>query len=384
MKRQQKINIGDITLLIGSTIFSVFLCLVVVEVTMSKKYFVWPPNLENTFYPSKEMSGVADSAKFRISQLGFRAEEKPTGSVFKVLVLGGSSTECLYLDQTKTWPDLLEKKLKGQVGIPVWVANAGKSGLMSAHHVFQLGKLLKQEKFDLILVMMGVNDFQRRLCLCERKNSWWRRHLQKGRIPEEAFAFSPGLWAKFSYRLKNIFYPSAGGGRLRPKGIVQDTTGEYIKTLREQRRNADVFLNDLPDLKKDLSLYEKNVSEMVAIARRNGVRIIFLTQPTIWRGDLSIELENSLWFGFTCRNKDEEWPHVYYSTKVLAEGMVKYNNILVNKARDLRVELIDAAKTLPKDQTVFYDDCHFNESGASKLANLIAEYLMVNKELDLN
>jgi len=35
---------------------------------------------------------------------------------------------------------------------------------------------------------------------------------------------------------------------------------------------------------------------------------------------------------------------------------------------------LDLASLLQKDTTVFYDDVHFNESGAEKVSNIIAQY----------
>lgn len=42
---------------------------------------------------------------------------------------------------------------------------------------------------------------------------------------------------------------------------------------------------------------------------------------------------------------------------------------------DRRVECLDLAAMLPKDDTVFYDDVHFNEAGAERVAAAVAERL---------
>jgi hypothetical protein len=40
------------------------------------------------------------------------------------------------------------------------------------------------------------------------------------------------------------------------------------------------------------------------------------------------------------------------------------------------VECIDLATTLEKDTTVFYDDVHFNESGAQKVSKTVSNYFL--------
>ena len=47
---------------------------------------------------------------------------------YRILTLGGSSTECLVLDQTEAWPQLLQDRLNETNKYQVWVGNAGQSG----------------------------------------------------------------------------------------------------------------------------------------------------------------------------------------------------------------------------------------------------------------
>jgi hypothetical protein len=65
----------------------------------------------------------------------------------------------------------------------------------------------------------------------------------------------------------------------------------------------------------------------------------------------------------------------FYSVEALAEGMAAYNGRLLEICRQRQVECIDLATLLPKDTTVFYDDAHFNESGAKQVARIVADYL---------
>jgi hypothetical protein len=44
--------------------------------------------------------------------------------------------------------------------------------------------------------------------------------------------------------------------------------------------------------------------------------------------------------------------------------------------RERGLECVDLAAKLPRDTSVFYDDCHFNESGARRVAEVLAEHLL--------
>ena len=69
---------------------------------------------------------------------------------------------------------------------------------------------------------------------------------------------------------------------------------------------------------------------------------------------------------------------VYYTVRALNEGMTGYNAALLQVCKDRGVECIDLASLLPKDLTTFYDDEHFNENGAARVAEIVAEYLREN------
>jgi lysophospholipase L1-like esterase len=69
----------------------------------------------------------------------------------------------------------------------------------------------------------------------------------------------------------------------------------------------------------------------------------------------------------------------YYSVEALSDGMSQYNDKLIEVCKARGVEYIDLASRLPKDTTAFYDDAHFNESGAKMVAEAIFEYLRQRK-----
>ena len=41
-----------------------------------------------------------------------------------------------------------------------------------------------------------------------------------------------------------------------------------------------------------------------------------------------------------------------------------------------KVDCLDLAAVLPKDTTIFYDDCHFNEHGAEVMAKELTRHLL--------
>ncbi len=117
---------------------------------------VWPAHLDLTLHPAPGvLPGVEGPSRFTTNADGLRAEARRPEHAYRILAIGGSTTESLYLDDAETWPRLLQQRLGALRGrADVWVGNAGKSGLNSRHHVVQAMQLLPQlPRMDVVLVL---------------------------------------------------------------------------------------------------------------------------------------------------------------------------------------------------------------------------------------
>ena len=148
---------------------------------------------------------------------------------------------------------------------------------------------------------------------------------------------------------------------------VQDVYGQFYRTFRERRRLAPRAAG-VPDLSVPLAEYRRDLGAAADAAARTGVRLVLATQPALWQRDLPPDLEALTWFGWS------QTP-AYYATADLAETLNRYNAVLLSVCRERGLDCVDLAAQLPKDTTVFYDDCHFNEEGARRVAKLLADHL---------
>ncbi len=338
-------------------------------------FFVWPPGLERTFRPSPGvMPGVSGESRFRINALGLRGDEPPAGASPRVLCVGGSTTECLYLDQTEAWPQLVQAELGGAA----WVANAGVSGRLTRDHVVQLEHLLPQlGGVDRVVLLVGVNDLMLALGqgddyepdFLAREGA--RRELLPrafqvlpARLTDRPFPRSTCLWRFFVPRLK---------AALRPEQ-VQDEAGAVYSTWRAHRAAAPRLLDELPDLAPALAEYRRNLALLIEGCRAAGARPLLLTQPCLWSADATPEELALFWMGGV--GEYQKAPGAaYYSAGALARGMELYNAALIEVASAAGVDCLDLAALLARDTSVFYDDVHFNENGARLVAEHVAAAL---------
>jgi hypothetical protein len=137
---------------------------------------------------------------------------------------------------------------------------------------------------------------------------------------------------------------------------IEDKAGQNYVTWRKHRHEAVKLINKLPDLSLALEEYARNINKMVEIAQKNSIRLIFITQPTLWKPDLSADLDALLWLG--------------------GIGDFQMENHPSNICQKRHLECVDLASILQKDTTVFYDDVHFNESGARKVSEVLSIYFL--------
>lgn len=337
------------------------------------EYCLWRPYWKVTFKPYPGiMPGVTGNAIFEANSDGVRADELKSKHRFKVLAVGGSSTECLYIDQKKTWPYILQNNLCSAFKEEVWVGNIGRSGLSTTGNLIELKYLLPQyQKIDLIIALVGFNDFQSTLL-----NTYIKNNLKSDREKIEM------VFIRRPFRPKEFYRNSAFLRTMqklvkycfkRNAGIVEDSGGSWYIGARNARKKAVLIETKLPDLEPNLAVFEDNINQMIDLAKSRAIRIVFLTQPYLWSQNLTSEEAGLLWFGYTEDKKK------YYSIGALIEGLNKFNLRLRQVCKKRNVECIDLEGLIPSNTGFFYDDVHFNEDGCRRVAGIISEYLIAEK-----
>ena len=352
------------------------------RLAMPTGYFIWKPHMERAFHPSPEyMPGVSGVSRFVTNSQGLRAEE-PTGQEGRrILTLGGSTTECLYLDQSEAWPRVLQDLLNADPAAPrTWVGNGGMSGRNSRHHVLAMRHLpLQSMKIDTVLVLSGINDLSIRLSQGDAYDpDALRKPDSEQRLLAETFLGLHRADPNQPWYRRTVLWMLARGLKARLTGSApargaQDDAGAVYDEWRRHRQMAGSILRELPDMRPGLQEYERNLREIVSLAREKSVDLVFVTQPTMWKAGLAPELERLLWFG-GIGDFQVRLGQPYYAVGVLDDAMRQYNDVMLRVCAAEKVDCIDPV-SLAKDTSVFYDDVHFNESGSRQLATLVADRL---------
>lgn len=303
------------------------------------------PGTEIEYRPIQSiMPGVGEVAHVRFNALGVRGTDPPArAKAYRILCLGGSSTACTYLDDAKTWPALLAQDLhEADPQQAFWVGNAGIPGFRSEQHLQFLEQSPIVDQVDCVIVQAGINDFM--ACLA-------------GSRP------APPLWtgSRVWQLARAVARPSNRGGTQ-----VEDESGRVYERRRAMRAAAEIS-DEPPALDACLQAFAARIEPMIDACRQRNVRLVFTTQATLWRDGLD-EADNALlWFGQLDDGR-------FLSVRQLRAGMDRYNAILKEVCKRHDVGLIDLS-VLEGQRGIFYDDCHYTEAGAARVAAVIADWL---------
>src|ERR1044072_8221213 len=93
------------------------------------------------------------------NSLGFRGPEPPAAFARRmtIVAVGGSTTECFYLGDGKTWPERLAVRLRDEVP-GIWIDNARLDGHSSFGHLLLTRQALVPLRPKVTLYLLGLND----------------------------------------------------------------------------------------------------------------------------------------------------------------------------------------------------------------------------------
>ena len=361
----------------------------------AKRYHVWPPHTHRVWRPPPDIfPGIEGTGQFTTNSEGIRGREfGADGEEYRILAIGGSATEGGDVDDSETWVALVEQRLGHTAdGRTTWVGNVGRSGMNSLDHVLQVDQLTAQyPRIETLLILVGVNDLTVALAQGEHYAAPPPLSDPKARQTriERAFAVAPGQFLGYVVDEPSIAPPwykntatwqllrnakRSVEMRLGHAMIEEDTSGVNLTTWRKRRQSATVVLDQLPNLSAPLTDYRGNLRAIADLATARGKRLIFMTQPTIWRGGLPRGAAQRCWLGGTGDFQHKQ-ASAYYSLEALAEAMRLFNDALLEVCRERGIEAIDLASEIPKDESAFYDDAHFTQAGERLVAGVVAAHL---------
>jgi lysophospholipase L1-like esterase len=327
----------------------------------------FPPNMRVQLSTEEGLTGMdGRETTFTTNNVGLRGDSLPMpkpADERRVFVVGGSTTETLYLDDRQAMTRILENRLDSIVsGKRVKVYGAGKSGAKSYDHVEMIAHRLVHLEPDVLIVFAGINDL--------RAAMYGRNYLM---LPP-ALGAPDAEWTLMQlvrFALTEFQLGRRVFSLLKPEDY-RDAVEEI--TLRSNYRRSVRMREALPVSvsapRVDVASYRNNLLSMVGIARSHGIDLVFMTQVTTWNSRVDSEIAKWHWM--------TAGPDSAYREEALDQAMEAYNDAVRAVAAELDVPLFDLARLLPKSGEYFYDDVHFNPRGAETVGAMLASFVSEN------
>jgi len=298
------------------------------------------------------------------NNIGLRGPDLPInrGKSLRILTVGGSTTECSYLSDDRTWPALLYAKLQHHFD-SLWLNNAGFDGHSTWGHELFIRTLDKRIQPDLILFMVGLNDVPA---------SW---------DPVTPTHTSPTLRESVRDVIKAL-------GNYSEVVSLALNVQRALKAQERQLVHLPRALSDKNLLAVRLSPAEKAriVAEQVNPAAGYAARLANLINITRERHITPVLITQTALFGPTIdptTRLDLSRLEIWGMDGATAWDVLEvYNDVTRHVAAEMGVPLIDLAHEMPKDSVYFYDEIHYTNAGARAVSEIVARHLcpiIVNK-----
>ncbi len=330
------------------------------------------PNIHNTFDPDPAyLPGIHGPSHFTTGPGGIRAPAPAAQGQARVLCVGGSTTECVYLDDNETWATLLPNFLEPDLASRVWVGNVGISGFDTRDHLQFVRESPLLAGAEALIVQCGINDLWRFLAQEVEAMDYGRFEDAPGNIDVRIQEKYRPWWTRS--RLIQLYHTWC---QPPPPPEQREGIGGSEYEIRRSKRRSALLTGELPPLQLGLEAYKQNITAIIEDSRARGVPVLFTTQAVLWQADLPAEAADRCWFGWLPDGR-------YLSIDALREAMDAYNQTLMDTCSSAGVPWVDLS-ALHGNPAWFYDDCHFTEAGAVEVARRIAPELSLLLTADDN
>ena len=191
-----------------------------------------------------------------------------TGNL-RVLCVGDSNTYGVWAYRSEAYPQQLESLWNERVASPkLEVLNLGVPGVNSSRLVHELPKMLATFAPDILIIMVGVNDF-------------WTQPVALDDAPQEQPR--AGFLERYSLLYRLYFLWQRGRLAKQPEFLMDpkaDVHGGANNKIRVGGREFDMsFATARPSLKGDKDGLRRNLLKLVELARGSGASFYLMTYP---------------------------------------------------------------------------------------------------------
>ncbi len=323
------------------------------------------PPFEGVFNPGYLNNMERKLVHYKVNRFGFLYPEEKGSRIheneLRIAVIGGSTVECIALQSERRWPAVLERFFReDQPGREITVLNLGLSGTETPAYLSTVAHHAVNLDLDILVFMLGANDmiraaFTEREFMLSGRGFYWLKSNEPNTLSRIVTRTQLGR------RLLAAFCNSRFRGSAKP----------YFEVAKDQRMKRPLLPFEPAFKESTLEEYERYIISLAGLAEAHGIKVLFTTQPMLWKAEMSPEEEKVLWLA--------QYNHkgIIYRLEpgTAARLLGTLNERLLKVCREKGYPYLDLSELIPHTLDIFYDDVHFNEKGAETVAELVRDAL---------
>ena len=259
---------------------------------------------------------------------------------YKIFCLGGSTTE-FWDSQGKDWPSRVDSLLNKKSGKKVRVWNQGRQWYTTLHSLINYETNLRPHKPDALIVMHTINDLLHNADFC---------YFSFGEFKEDYSHFYGPL------------------SRVLTHPTLLSTIGNFVRMFWYHTPREVVEQTKFPGLVP----FKRYLNTLIDLAEKDGVTVILMTQPNLYKVNISDEEKRQL----TMLNSEAIGPEKKWSFNSAYSGFQQYTQTVKDIAAERNVMLIDLEQAVPKTLEYFDDDVHYEDIAFDLVANTVANEIV--------
>jgi lysophospholipase L1-like esterase len=324
------------------------------------------PNSHFTEMPHHSFQRYTENLEIKnytvdVDENGFiRSETILPEAKANILFIGGSTTECRYVDDSLRFPSLIGKKLQ-QAGYSVNTFNSGVAGNHSLHSLNILTNKILHHDFQVAILMHGINDLVHLSyngSFTSDEKTPTRRNIETVAKPDfDDIDF-------YFFRKKGVFKRLEKSFQVLFPRLHYELLSVKVKVSSQQQPLEFGWEKLQPIHEKQFEEYKNNLRSFVALCRADNITPVLMTQfNRVLEKEFS---ENPIYQPYT-----EKLRASGTSVPAFCDSYQKMNDIVREVAQEENVLLIDLDAEIPKSKDYLYDMVHLHGAGSVKVAEVV-------------
>ncbi len=321
------------------------------------------PLYRDVLTPSAAAMRMSDSLVqkpyvLRVDRQGFimpsKIHEHPD---LTIAFLGGSTTECVYVDEKDRFPYLAGRLIEQRTGLKVNSYNAGRSGNNTLHSINILVNKVLPLKPDIVVMMHNIND----LAILMYEKTYWNHNPSRSPLIEQKPNFKTvGKELEQTFHLvRDLTFPYLSREVKKIFTFGHKSKGDEFKDVRGKKITIDQGL-----LVREFSL---NLQTFINICRARGITPVLMTMPSRLTSHPDPLIKKMM-------HQLEVSQGITYAA--FKDAFDRLNRTIRDVGARNRVLVIDLAGEIPPVKENICDVAHFNDRGSRLVAARIATGLM--------